>query len=206
MLILALAAAAASLSAPLGTDIRAVFSDADMPDYLGEESDRSVGIRLIVRPDGKVQNCETEYSSGLDQLDLYTCKIAKRRARFAPASAQAGTPAYAVYRTTIRWIVTGFATPPPSRSVADLTVTVNALPAGLKSPAYVNVKFDVDERGLASSCSAEGPLRRNTSDDAQLVQLACDELLKSYTPKPAKNEQGTPVPSVQDALVAFATK
>jgi len=205
MLILALAAAA-PLSAPLGTDVRTVFSDADMPDYLAEETDRSVGIRLIVRPDGKVQGCETEYSSGLDQLDLYTCKIAKRRARFAPASAQAGTPAYAVYRTTIRWIVTGFASRPPPHSVADLTLTVNALPAGLKSPAYVSVKFDVDERGLASSCSAEGPLRRNTSDDAQLVQVACDQLLKSYKPKPAKNEQGTPVPSVQDALVAFATK
>jgi len=207
MLIFAIAAMAAQLSAPQGTDIRTVFSDDDVPwNYLPAESDRSVGIRLTVRPDGKVQSCEIEYPSGIEGLDVYTCKIAKRRARFAPASAQAGTPAYAVYRTTIRWIVTDFATRPPRRDVADLTLTVSALPAGLKSPEYVYLKFDVDERGFASSCSAEGPLRRKNSDDLQLVRVACDELLKSYKPKPAKNEQGTPVPSVQDALVAFAKK
>ena len=63
------AAAAAQLSPPRGTDIRTVFSDDDVPyQYLPEESDRSVGIRLTVRPDGKVQRCEAEYTSGIEGL------------------------------------------------------------------------------------------------------------------------------------------
>lgn len=203
---LADAVATAPLSPPLGTDIRAVFSDDDVPyQYLPEESDRSVGIRLTVRPDGKVQRCEAEYTSGIEGLDVYTCKIAKRRARFAPASAQAGTPAYAVYRTTVRWIVTGFASRPPPRQVADLMLTIEALPAGVKSPEYVSVKFDVDDQGRASGCSAEAPSKAKSSDDPQLVEIACQQLLRSYKPKPAKDEQGKPVPSVQDALVAFTT-
>lgn len=205
MLILGVAAAA--LSPPPPIELRALFSADDLPqEYLPPESDRTVGVRVTVRPDGRIQDCEAEYTSGIEGLDVFTCKLIKRRAKYAPAPAQNGTPSYAVYRTSVRWVVTSFARPGPPPSVADLTLTVNQLPAGLKSPAYVNVKFDVDERGVASSCSAEGALRRNNSDDLQLVQVACGEVLKSYKPKPAKNEQGTPVPSVQDALVAFAIK
>ena len=206
MLLLALAAAA-QLSAPQGTDIRTVFSDRDMPlEYMPSEGDLSVGVRLTVRPDGKVQGCEIEYPSGLDRLDLHTCKIVKRRARYAPASAQRGTPAYAVYRTTVRWVVTGFATPRRLEYPADLTLTVNQLPAGVESPLVVGLTFAVDEQGRASSCAAQPLPSRAKPYDPEIVNLACDQLAKTYVAIPAKDDSGKPVRSVQTGTVAFSTR
>ena len=202
-----LAAASAQLSPPLGTDIRSLFSYDDVPmEYLPAESDRSVGIRLTVRPDGHVQSCDVEYTSGVDGLDVYTCKLRKRRARFAAASAEMGNPSYAVYRATIRWVVTGFAKPSPKPVNTDLVLTVNELPKGAKSPAYVSLMFVVDERGRTSSCSAEKVAPGQYSGDPQLLQMACEEIPKSYRPTPAKDDRGNPVESVQDAIVAFTTE
>ena len=199
--------AAAHLSAPQGVDVRYLVTVDDLPiEYLPVVSDRSVGIRLTVRPDGQVQSCEVEYESGVEQVDRYTCKLAKRRARFTAASADAGTPSYAVYRTTVRWVTTGFAEAGPAPNVADLTLTVNQLPVGKKSPLYLNVAFEVDQSGHASSCAIMSQPKPLTSDEQDLVKVACDQIVATYRPIPAKNEQGQPVASVQNALVGFVTK
>jgi hypothetical protein len=199
--------AATQLSPPPPIDLRALFSADDMPgDYMPAESDRTVGIRVTVKPDGRVQDCTTEYTSGIDRLDVLTCKLVKRRAKYAPAPLQAGIPSFAVYRTSIRWVVTGFANPASAPNLADLTLTVNQLPDGLKAPTGIGVKFDVDESGHASSCSAEEKPGQTRPFDPALVSLACDQFLRAYKPVPAKDENGRPVPSVQDAMVGFVIK
>ena len=202
---LAAVAEGAHLNAPRPIEIRTLFTPDDLPlQYLPAESDRTVGIRLTVRPDGHVQGCDAEYTSGIDGLDVYTCKLAKRRARYAPALAGSGTPSYAVYRTSVRWIVTDFGRPGPPPNVADLTLTVNQLPAGMKGPDYISVVFEIDEQGHASSCSL--PIGKANSVDPELSRIACDQILKSYKPTAARDQAGTPVPSVQDAVVAFSVR
>lgn len=204
---IALVAAVAQFSAPQGPDIRTLFSADDVPmQYLPVESDRTVGIRLTVRPDGRVQSCDVEYTSGVDGLDVYTCKLAKRRAKYAPASLKDGTPTYAVDRASIRWVVTGFAAPGPSPNSADLTLTVGKLPKGVDLPAFVFLKFVVDEQGRTSECSRRDGSKNKSEEEAEFVRIACDEFMRTYKAKPAKDEQGKPVPSVQDAVVAFASK
>jgi hypothetical protein len=56
-----------------------------------------------------------------------------------------------------------------------------------------------------TSCKAERtePFEQVANDPA-LVAVACDQLMKSYKPVPAKNSAGQPVPSVQDAIVRFS--
>lgn len=199
--------AAAGLSAPPPANLTGLFRADDVPlEMLGEgEVDRTVEIRLTVRPDGHVQSCEVERSSGMRNLDIYTCKIAAGRAKFAPPTTQGGAPSYAVYRAPIRYLVTSGGPYSPRAPSADFIATVNQLPRGLKSPVAVHVTFEVDEQGHLSACKSE-TLPRTAEADPQLARLACDQLLKTYTAIPAKDEAGKTVPSVQDAIVAFMTK
>ena len=138
-------------------------------------------------------------------LDTYTCKVAARRAKFAPAFSQDGIPSYAVYRAPIRYLVSTSGPYTPRTPSADFIATVNQLPQGVKSPMMVHVMFEVDERGHLSACKAEA-VPRTAPVDAQFIGLACDQMLKNYKPIPAKDESGKAVPSVQDAIVAFMTK
>src|SRR4051812_28790294 len=89
MLLLALAAQL-SLPAPANAhvhDVRELFSADDFPDYLQGHSSlrRMVYTRTTVRPDGSVQGCTAEASSGDAKLDAYTCAIILKRAKFTPA-------------------------------------------------------------------------------------------------------------------------
>jgi|1186.fasta_scaffold75665_2 TonB family protein len=196
--------AVAQLSAPPAKNLVGLFASDDVPlQMLGDEADRTVGIRLTVRPEGQVQSCEVEYSSGIAELDLYTCKLAAKRSKFAPASRN-GTPAYAVYRLPVRYLVTsGRRSPVPPR--ADFTIRINELPRDVRSPAAIHLVFEVDERGHPSACKAED-IQGKFHADAQLVGRACDQLLKDYTAIPARDEGGKVVPSVQDAIVQFRTQ
>jgi len=46
----------------------------------------SVAVRLTISPDGTIQNCEIEDSSGDRAIDGYTCSLSMRRAQFHPAT------------------------------------------------------------------------------------------------------------------------
>ena len=77
-----IAVAAAPFSIPLmigapGGDIRTVFSNDDFPDYLlrGPAASRTVYTRTTVLPDGAIQNCTVDVSSGDRALDSYTCGV-----------------------------------------------------------------------------------------------------------------------------------
>ena len=84
-------------------------------------------------------------------------------------------------------------------SNAVLNLSVQALPTGIQSPAAIRVMFAVDEHGRIGSCAPEPtqPFERIDNNPA-LVSVACEQLAKSYKPKPAS-------PSVQDAIGRFST-
>jgi hypothetical protein len=180
-----------------------LFSADDVPlDVVPDGESRRVNVRVVVKPDGAIQNCGAEFSSGIPKLDAYTCAIILRRARFHPAIGLDGLPAYGVIRTAVTWAVNDA----PSKWPTDLDLTVTALPKGIKNPAFVSLMFAVDETGRPSSCAAEEPrppAHRKLTDE--LIQVACDQLLNNYVAIPARDIAGKTVRSVQDANVRFST-
>lgn len=202
-------ALAAQLSAPVPANLRRWFSYDDMPAYFIERAPGTwvVGIRVSVGPDGAVQGCSVESSSGVARLDELTCKRVEQRAKFAPARSDQGAAALGVYRTSISWAVAASPFEPPNVSIPDVDVSVQDLPPGVKSPALVRVMFEVDRQGRVGSCTAEaGDSLEHVSNILALVPVACDQLTKLYKPVPAKDATGNAAPSIQDAIVRFSVQ
>jgi TonB family protein len=168
----------------------------DLPiSEFADDEVRTVAYRLTVRPDGTIQNCQVEVTSGVKKFDQLTCRLAQRRARFNPASSSDGRPSYGVFRSSIMWAVN----PPGSYArPVDAELKVNTLPKGERSPVAIGVIFAVDKEGNPSSCSAE-----RAKAHPVLVRIACGEITRSYKAIPATEDSGAPVPSVQNALVTI---
>jgi protein TonB len=74
-------------------DVRRVFSADDYPvsaQQKGEEG--TVQAQLTVDTTGRVSGCKVIRTSGYASLDDATCSILQRRARFKPATDDAGKP------------------------------------------------------------------------------------------------------------------
>jgi hypothetical protein len=199
-------AASAQLSAPLPKNLRKWFYADDTPSYLIAKGDGLwfVSVRVSVGFDGALNGCRVEGSSGIPQLDALTCRKILRRAKFVPATAADGSPAFGVYRTSIKWAVASAPWDTSKVSHPDVEVQVQSLPPDVKSPTLVRVMFAVDQSGDIGSCLAE-PTKsfEHVDNNPALVPIACDRIAKSYKPVPAKDEAGNAIPSVQDALVRF---
>src|SRR5206468_6786372 len=129
--------------------LRSVLDPGEVPvNLLTVNQLETVALALTVDPSGTVRGCSVEATSGDSRLDSYTCRTLSRRAKLAPSQT------YFVYRTHIDWWI-GDKYPPKS-IYADLALTVAALPAGLRSPAFVRVQFTVDRSGKISGCTPEG--------------------------------------------------
>jgi hypothetical protein len=196
-------AAAAQLSAPLPVGHQSWWSPDDMPAYVQLEGvDRTVPLRLVVKPDGKLQGCEIETGSGDAKLDQYTCVVALRRAKYTPARWIDGTPSYGAHRMPVTWAI---GSPPLKSSIrGDVELTVSTLPQRIKSPAFVGVIFAADEAGHPLSCTATPTEWQADPRSLALVPLACDELMKRYTAMPVRDEGGKAVRSVQNAVIRFS--
>jgi TonB family protein len=204
MLLIALAA---QMSMPVGQPrgVWDLFSADDVPlDLVPEGEIKRVGVRVTVTPDGKVENCRAESSSGISKLDAYTCSIIERRARFHAAIGGNGQPTYGVIRTIVTWAVdaSGGAMPP-----ADLELTVSRLPSGVNGKTSGSLMFLVDAAGHPSFCMEEKPTEPLASKlPPVLVNIACNQLVKSYVAVPARDLSGRAVSSIQNATVTFLTQ
>lgn len=67
----------------------------------GEEG--TVGFRLTVSPEGRVQNCVITSSSGSSALDAASCRLMRSRARFTPAVDDNGAPTVDLVEASIAW-------------------------------------------------------------------------------------------------------
>ena len=204
-MLLSLVAVAASVSAPKPIGLLNWYRPDDMPAYHQIAGiTRRVHLRVTVRPDGSLQNCEVENDGGDAKLAAYTCILTLKRAEFEPAMWSDGTASYGVYRTAPTWAV---GSPPSPNSVpGDLELDVDRLPKGEKSPAFVTIMFAVDISGNPSSCSAVPPRSRRDRSDPELVSIACEQWIKSLKATPAKNDAGEAVPSVQTGSVKFVRR
>jgi hypothetical protein len=206
-------ALAAQMSLPVanahGSDVRGVFSVNDFPAYVQKAGvSRTVYTRTTVRSDGTVQGCVAEGKSGDPKLDAYTCGLIVRRAKFSPASWIDGSPAYGVLRVPVSWIVTYR---PQSyeqtlqSSIPDLEVTVSRLPAGAHQIAQANVEVAADEAGHPVACAEDLPTGKTVDEHhlPELVPIACDQVMKTYTVMPVTDDSGKAVRSVQNVFVHF---
>ena len=181
------------------------FTVDDVPSFLTNLGTGAwqVPYRVDVSPEGKILDCQTEVKSPVAQLDIYTCRIIRRRARFKPARID-GRPTHGIFRSAITFgvaVETNFA--PPITPNADIQVVVNRLPARTTSPSYVRVAFIVDEGGEKSSCTGDTTAnRKSAANDPALVPVACEQIMKSYKATPAR-VAGVPTISFQNATVGF---
>ena len=68
---------------------------------LREEVEGTVGVSVVVSPEGRVASCRVSRSSGSSVLDDAACRGMERYARFNPALDAAGNPTTGSYNTSI---------------------------------------------------------------------------------------------------------
>jgi TonB family protein len=190
-------AAAAQLSAPQPKYIW--LSNDDTPVQEMTEDVVRVRLGLVVHPDGRVHSCAIEQSSGDPRIDRYTCDLARRRALFSPARSAGGKATIGVYRVRVVWAQE----PRKLDPAGDLIVPIPSRPKGLRLPAIIRVMFAVGLDGEISGCTGEPPSLGMDRNVPVLVPIACAELLKRFAPAAAKDDDGRPVESVQNASVVF---
>lgn len=64
-----------------------------------------VVARLSIGTDGRVTDCSVTSSSGNEDLDSTTCRIARSRVRFTPARDDSGQPMTSNYTLPVRWVL-----------------------------------------------------------------------------------------------------
>ncbi|GGD64440.1 energy transducer TonB [Croceicoccus mobilis] len=65
----------------------------------------TVGFRLAIGADGRVDNCTITRSSGNAELDAAACKQIARRARFDAARDSEGVRVKGSYENSVRWVI-----------------------------------------------------------------------------------------------------
>lgn len=175
------------------------FTFDDYPMKAFEKNQEGVTqFELLISPTGKIAECKVTVSSGSEELDRTTCRLANKRAQFNPARGPDGQAVFGVYRSQALWAI------PDNRITAnigpDLEVSVNQLPAGTTEPPVVKLAYAVDAQGKASGCTL---MPSSLKQPAVLVELGCRELLSKAGVAPVVGPAGQPVPAVRTAAVRF---
>ena len=189
---------ASQLSAPVPDKPSWVRSDDYPSQYIEAGRAFDIDLRATIRADGTPQGCSIEKSSGELKFDKYNCGLLLSRVKFKPATDASGQPIVGVFRTRVFWML-DFTKPKPQ--LGDIELTIAKLPAGLKSPTWIEVALAVDGAGKPSDCASGKP-----DQNAALVKTACSQLVRSYRAIPARLPNGEAVPSVQTAKVSFLNK
>jgi TonB family protein len=191
-------AAAASLLSPPEPVRPWLYPDDVRMDLVELEKPMYVRIRVAVTPAGRFHSCGIERSSGNAKLDDYTCALTRKRVRFRPARWVDGSPSWGIFRDTFWWIVTSDRSNLPQAIPGDLVLRLNSAPRRARSPMTVEVALAVDVRGRIAACE-----HSDEKQHPRLVALGCDQLLKVFKARPATDERGLPVRSVQTARINF---
>lgn len=195
------------LQGPTPVNLPSWASGSGMPDYLfdGASSSWAIRARLTVRPDGKVQRCEIEIGTNNRELDKFTCEMFERRATFRPAVWTDGKPSFGVFRLNFVWARRH--TRLNKWQLPDLSIRVAESIYGQRTPAAVCVVVAVDPNGRISDCSNQPSFDSDVESNLPaLVPFACEEVIRRYHPRPARDDAGNPVRSVQNAFVIVRSK
>jgi periplasmic protein TonB len=86
--------------------LRGRIRDSDLPQWAVEEGiGGRVGVRYVVRTDGRVSDCEITRSSGSRALDAHTCRLIETRFRYRPSLDTAGRPVASAIVEDHEWVL-----------------------------------------------------------------------------------------------------
>lgn len=139
-----------------------------------------VSMVVNVSKEGKVIACKITESSGFAALDLATCSLFKKRAKFKPAKDAAGSPIEGEYRLSNSW---GLEEHQP-RTTIDVPLQVSSVPSDYLSPVKARLFFDAT--GHVTACQVT-----TTSGSATADRAACafiKEQLIIAAPKSASSD------------------
>ena len=87
-----------------GAPLSSLFRADDYPiEALKRDEQGTVGYALSIDSRGRPKSCRVVKSSGSTRLDVATCKILMKRARFRPARDSQGNPVEDVSTGEISW-------------------------------------------------------------------------------------------------------
>lgn len=81
--------------------VQSVVSPDDYP--AGAKGRGTVGMNLFIDKEGRAVECDITQSGGSSQLDVGTCNVVKRRARFTPALDRDGNPSIGRINVEVDW-------------------------------------------------------------------------------------------------------
>ncbi|HTG39122.1 TonB family protein [Sphingomonas sp.] len=171
------------------------------PEYPRMLANRNVDgfarAQITAAPSGKVIRCEVVVESGARELDEALC-AAYAVAKARPARDADGQPAYGTFTHSIVYRIgdRSVTTPP----MADMSLAVNRLPPGSDPFVRREAALSVSATGEVVGCHN---LRKEGTPDP-LDKALCDVATTRLSLKPALDEQGKPVPSIQQFVVEFS--
>lgn len=196
-LVVVLAALFLVAASPPPAMLLPLFQPGDYPPGALARGEQGVVVAsLRIDPTGRVEACSIVQSSHSPDLDLATCEVVRKRAKFRPWE-DGGRAVYAVLQSPpITWQL-GAA--PHIRPQPDEELELSAAPAGLSLPIDLSVSYLVKANGKMDWCkasvSASVPGTPPVSAPAALVPLVCstDNLPTVAT---VRNSSGIPVDAV----------
>ena len=154
-------------------------------------------VQLTISPDGKPIRCDLLSSSDSAKLDAEACVISKL-GTFSAARDANRKPVYGVLNQGFIFLTDKPVTAPPS---VDLSLAVNHMPKNARTSVTRIATLAVDAAGVVKSCDTE-PTTMNTELDKAMCTMALHRL--SF--KPALDENGSPVASIQQFVVEFSAE
>lgn len=139
---------------PLGNPGAWVTTADYPPDALRANLEGVTEFLLTVGPDGMVTSCQIKASSGSPSLDVTTCDLIRRRARFTPARDPSGAAVSGTYFNRVRWTIPR----PPPPEAGEMTVSYFVSPDGSRSECRVETAV-----GAALTMVAKADPCKNTA-------------------------------------------
>ena len=159
---------------------------------------RVVRAKLTISPTGKPLLCDVLQESGDQAFDDTSC-AAFMASRYKPGVDRAGKPAYGI--VTVENIYINPREKLEYQAISDLVLAVSRMPRGAASYEVRQAVLTVDAAGNAVTC--DNVVKGAASP---LDKALCTTALKTLRFKPALDENGKPVPSVQSFSVMFTAQ
>lgn len=156
-----------------------------------------VRVQLTISPDRKPIRCDLLGSSDSPKLDTEACVISKL-GTFSAARDANGKPVYGVLNQSYVFLLDKPVTAPPS---VDLSLAVSHMPKNARTSVTRIATLAVDAAGVVKSCDTEP-----TTMNVELDKAMCTMALHRLSFKPALDENGSPVASIQQFVVEFSAE
>jgi len=170
----------------------------EYPEQMVEQSkDGFMRAQLTVSPAGKLVHCDVIASSGVAELDAAACQ-SFAVSRFKPARDDVGNPSFGTVAISFFFLIRGqMLKSPPA---ADLSLVVNHMPPGIGPFSKREAALTVGADGKVQACRS---IVEKESENA-LDRVVCSMAMSRLTFKPALDENGKPVLSIQEFSVEFS--